>query len=76
MEAFRAVVERELHDTDPPLTTIRQPVQAITTAAVRALGTRTPSTGSERAAHVDTPDLVVRGSTGPAPTKARDPAVF
>lgn len=51
---------------DPPLTTIRQPVSAITTAAVQAL-LASISDGTHRSgAFVYTPDLVVRGSTGPA----------
>ncbi|MFI2516839.1 substrate-binding domain-containing protein [Streptomyces tubercidicus] len=57
--------------TDPPLTTVRQPVQAMATAAVGALieeihervqGRRTPGRGTE---FVFQPELVVRGSTGP-----------
>lgn len=61
---------RLMDHLDPPLTTIRQPVQAITRAAVAALlqtvGGDDPHPGS----FVYTPDLVVRGSTGrvaPAP---------
>ena len=53
--------------TDPPLTTVRQPVQAMGHAAVSALvaeinGTKTPRT--ELLFH---PELIVRGSTGIAP---------
>ncbi|MEU8686717.1 substrate-binding domain-containing protein, partial [Streptomyces sp. NPDC048611] len=57
--------------TDPPLTTVRQPVQAMATAAVgalieeiheRALGRREPPRRTE---FVFQPELVVRGSTGP-----------
>ena len=54
--------------TDPPLTTVRQQVQAMGTAAVRALldavaGRPVPSTE-----YVFCPELVVRGSTAAAPT--------
>ncbi|MFE0382039.1 substrate-binding domain-containing protein, partial [Streptomyces inhibens] len=57
--------------TDPPLTTVRQPVQAMATAAVGALieeihdrahGRQTPGRRTE---FVFQPELVVRGSTGP-----------
>ncbi|GLW13666.1 HTH-type transcriptional regulator MalR [Streptomyces sp. NBRC 13847] len=56
--------------TDPPLTTVRQPVQAMATAAVgalieeihdRARGHRT----TRHSEFVFRPELVVRGSTGP-----------
>ncbi|MGX1762162.1 LacI family DNA-binding transcriptional regulator [Streptomyces lydicus] len=56
--------------TDPPLTTVRQPVQAMATAAVgalieeihdRAAGRREPPRRTE---FVFQPELVVRGSTG------------
>lgn len=56
--------------TDPPLTTVRQPVQAMATAAVgalieeiheRAQGRQTPP---QRTEFVFRPELVVRGSTG------------
>ncbi|WP_053697415.1 LacI family DNA-binding transcriptional regulator [Streptomyces sp. NRRL F-5755] len=58
--------------TDPPLTTVRQPVRAMATAAVDALieeiraradGDRPPDRHTE---FVFQPELVVRGSTGPA----------
>jgi DNA-binding LacI/PurR family transcriptional regulator len=56
--------------TDPPLTTVRQPIEAIGRAAVAML------TGQMEGASVPTeelffePELVVRGSTAPAPTRA------
>jgi DNA-binding LacI/PurR family transcriptional regulator len=57
--------------TDPPLTTVRQPVAAMGTAAVQALleevgGGQTPFTE-----FVFAPELVVRGSTGRAPGVGR-----
>ncbi|MFI5526229.1 LacI family DNA-binding transcriptional regulator [Streptomyces platensis] len=57
--------------TDPPLTTVRQPVQSMATAAVgalieeiheRAQGRQTPA---QRTEFIFRPELVVRGSTGP-----------
>ncbi|WP_407286258.1 LacI family DNA-binding transcriptional regulator [Streptomyces sp. BP-8] len=59
--------------TDPPLTTVRQPVQAMATAAVgalieeihdRAQGRQDPARRTE---FIFQPELVVRGSTGPVP---------
>ena len=57
--------------TDPPLTTVRQPVTAIARAAVTTLlagiaGSQTPDTEMLFA-----PDLIVRGSTAPAPDSQR-----
>ncbi|UNO44226.1 LacI family DNA-binding transcriptional regulator [Streptomyces sp. MST-110588] len=60
--------------TDPPLTTVRQPVQAMASAAVDALieeiqdGTPLAEPGARpvrRTEFVFQPELVVRGSTGP-----------
>ncbi|HCA84804.1 MAG TPA: LacI family transcriptional regulator, partial [Streptomyces sp.] len=52
--------------TDPPLTTVRQPVQAMATAAVGALLEEIAGTPVQRTEFVFQPDLVVRGSTGQA----------
>lgn len=50
----------------PPLTTIHQPVQAITAAAVQSLmSSITTKAPQEHVDYVYTPDLVVRASTGP-----------
>lgn len=61
--------------TDPPLTTVRQPVQQMASAAVSAL---LDEIGSRRAAHSEyifAPELVVRASTAaarlPAPGQRR-----
>ncbi|WP_026460809.1 LacI family DNA-binding transcriptional regulator [Schaalia suimastitidis] len=51
----------------PPLTTIRQPIAAITTAAVRALFNQINDANSAVGHFEYTPDLIVRGSTGIAP---------
>ncbi|RJK97760.1 LacI family DNA-binding transcriptional regulator [Vallicoccus soli] len=53
--------------TDPPLTTVRQAVAAMGTAAVRALIDEIGGTPAPRAEFMFRPELVVRGSTGPAP---------
>ncbi len=53
--------------TDPPLTTIRQAVLEMGTAAVQALVDEINGTPAPRDEFVFRPELVVRGSTGPAP---------
>ncbi len=50
--------------TDPPLTTVRQSVQAMSEAAVRALLDEIAGEPAPRAEYVFRPELVVRGSTG------------
>jgi DNA-binding LacI/PurR family transcriptional regulator len=57
--------------TDPPLTTVRQSVQAMGTAAVRALLDEISGLPAPRAEYVFRPELVVRASTGAAPVAAR-----
>jgi LacI family transcriptional regulator, repressor for deo operon, udp, cdd, tsx, nupC, and nupG len=56
--------------TDPPLTTIRQPVPAMGQAAVRALLEELGGTPAPHSEFVFMPELVVRGSTAAAPTMA------
>ncbi|MQS07426.1 LacI family DNA-binding transcriptional regulator [Streptomyces alkaliphilus] len=53
--------------TDPPLTTIRQPVPAMGQAAVRALLEEIGGTPAPHSEYVFLPELVVRGSTAAAP---------
>ncbi|NJQ05200.1 LacI family DNA-binding transcriptional regulator [Streptomyces lonarensis] len=53
--------------TDPPLTTIRQPVTAMGQAAVRALLEEVGGTPAPHSEFVFMPELVVRGSTAAAP---------
>lgn len=53
--------------TDPPLTTVRQPVTAMAVAAVRALIDEINGQATHRSEYVFRPELVVRASTGAAP---------
>ncbi|MEE1928606.1 LacI family DNA-binding transcriptional regulator [Streptomyces sp. TRM 70351] len=55
--------------TDPPLTTIRQPVHAMGQAAVRALLEEIGGTPAPHSEFVFLPELVVRGSTAAAPVQ-------
>ncbi|MFE6227743.1 MULTISPECIES: LacI family DNA-binding transcriptional regulator [unclassified Streptomyces] len=54
--------------TDPPLTTVRQPVQAMATAAVGALLEEIEGSPVQRTEFVFQPELVVRGSTAQPPS--------
>jgi len=56
--------------TDPPLTTMRQDVAAISRHAVHALLDEIDGTPQPRRELLFQPQLVVRGSTAPAPTPA------
>ncbi|MGC5332778.1 LacI family DNA-binding transcriptional regulator [Micromonospora sp. DT62] len=60
--------------TDPPLTTMRQPVAAMAVAAVRALVDEINGHAAPHSEYVFRPELVVRGSTAVAPTDAARPA--
>lgn len=60
--------------TDPPLTTVRQPVAAMGQAAVSALVAEIGGTRAARGELLFHPELVVRASTGSAPATARDAA--
>jgi DNA-binding LacI/PurR family transcriptional regulator len=59
--------------TDPPLTTVRQAVVAMGSAAVRALLDGISGIPAPRAEYMFRPELVVRGSTAPAPSAATQP---
>ncbi len=52
--------------TDPPLTTVRQPVRSMANAAVHALLEELGGNPVQRTEFVFQPELVVRGSTGAA----------
>jgi LacI family transcriptional regulator, repressor for deo operon, udp, cdd, tsx, nupC, and nupG len=60
--------------TDPPLTTLRQPVNAMAVAAVRALIDEIHGHATHRSEYVFRPELVVRSSTGVAPVATPVPA--
>ncbi|MCA5894925.1 LacI family transcriptional regulator [Isoptericola sp. NEAU-Y5] len=53
--------------TEPPLTTVRQPVEAMARAAVSALLTEIQGERAPRTELLFAPELVVRGSTGAVP---------
>jgi LacI family repressor for deo operon, udp, cdd, tsx, nupC, and nupG len=53
--------------TDPPLTTVRQPIEMMGQAAVDLLVNQIEGTGVAPDELLFEPELVVRGSTGPAP---------
>jgi DNA-binding LacI/PurR family transcriptional regulator len=62
--------------TDPPLTTVRQPVAAMSAAAVDALLDAVAGVSSARAEYVFRPELVVRGSTAPVRKARRSPVTL
>ncbi len=59
--------------TDPPLTTVRQPVEQMGQAVARILLDEMGPTPAPRAEYVFRPSLVVRRSTAPAPGTPRCP---
>jgi LacI family transcriptional regulator, repressor for deo operon, udp, cdd, tsx, nupC, and nupG len=56
--------------TDPPLTTIRQPIEAMGRAAVKLLTSQIDGTVASAERLLFEPELVVRGSTAPPPPPA------
>jgi DNA-binding LacI/PurR family transcriptional regulator len=60
--------------TDPPLTTVRQPIEAIGRAAIAMLVGQMEGSSVPAEELFFEPELVVRGSTGPAPVVAEVPA--
>jgi len=55
--------------TDPPLTTLRQPVSSMAVAAVRCLVDEIDGHGAPHSEYLFRPELVVRESTAIAPTR-------
>jgi DNA-binding LacI/PurR family transcriptional regulator len=58
-----------LNCTDPPLTTIRQPIESMGKAAVALLVNQMETVVTHPEELLFEPELVVRGSTGPAPIR-------
>ena len=59
-----------LNCTDPPLTTVRQPIESMGKAAVALLVNQMETTTVQSEELLFEPELVVRGSTGPATVRA------
>src|SRR6202042_3280168 len=59
-----------LNCTDPPLTTVRQPIESMGKAAVALLVNQMESVSVYAEELLFEPELVVRGSTGPATVRA------
>jgi alanine racemase len=59
--------------TDPPLTTVRQPVIAMAGAAVRAIMDEIHGHAAPHSEYLFRPELVVRGSTAVAPKSRTAP---
>ncbi len=55
--------------TDPPLTTVRQPIEAMGQSVVNLLVNQIEGIGVPPDELLFEPELVVRGSTAPAPTR-------
>jgi LacI family transcriptional regulator, repressor for deo operon, udp, cdd, tsx, nupC, and nupG len=58
-----------LNCTDPPLTTVRQPIQSMGASAVALLVNQMETVTAHPEELLFEPELVVRGSTGPAPLR-------
>jgi DNA-binding LacI/PurR family transcriptional regulator len=58
-----------LNATDPPLTTVRQPIESMGKAAVALLVNQMETVIANPGELLFEPELVVRGSTGPAPVR-------
>lgn len=58
--------------TDPPLSTLRQPVMAMATAAVRALMDEIAGHRAPHSEYLFHPELVVRSTTGTAPDSVQE----
>jgi LacI family transcriptional regulator, repressor for deo operon, udp, cdd, tsx, nupC, and nupG len=57
--------------TDPPLTTVRQPVRAMAAAAVSSLMAQLDGRHTTHQEVLFDPELIVRSTTGAAPTATR-----
>ncbi|MBO9578703.1 MAG: LacI family DNA-binding transcriptional regulator [Microbacteriaceae bacterium] len=54
-------------NVDPPLTTVRQPIEPMARMGIELLVSQVKGTASAAEEYLFEPELVVRGSTGPAP---------
>jgi DNA-binding LacI/PurR family transcriptional regulator len=59
-----------LNSTDPPLTTVRQPIESMGKSAVALLVNQMETASVQSELLLFEPELVVRSSTGPAPVQA------
>jgi DNA-binding LacI/PurR family transcriptional regulator len=59
-----------LNSTDPPLTTVRQPIESMGKAAVALLVNQMEKASVQSELLLFEPELVVRSSTGPAPVRS------
>jgi DNA-binding LacI/PurR family transcriptional regulator len=64
-----------MNSTDPPLTTVRQPIEAMGKAAVALLVNQMEAATFQPEELLFEPELVVRESTGPAPAGPSVPAI-
>ena len=62
--------------TDPPLTTVRQPIEAIGRAAVEMLAGQIEGSAVSAEELFFEPEIVARGSTAAAPALSRAAATF
>ena len=62
--------------TDPPLTTVHQPIEAMGRAAVRLLTSQIDGAATTTERLLFEPELVVRGSTAPPRTRAERPSLL
>ena len=65
-----------LNCTDPPLTTVRQPIESMGKAAVSLLVSQMGAVRVQPEELLFEPELVVRGSTGPAPERQAPPDIL
>jgi len=65
-----------LNCTDPPLTTVRQPIESMGKAAVALLVNQMETATVQAEELLFEPELVVRGSTGPAPPRVASVGIW
>jgi DNA-binding LacI/PurR family transcriptional regulator len=60
-------IKKLMNCTEPPLTTVRQPIEPMGRAAIDLLVSQIRGSSVPQEELLYEPELVVRGSTGPAP---------